>query len=150
MGLHKTIINEKKFPSALHLYYLENASISRLIGKTLVKYQVSNDKDFFALEDSDGIKYIFYHNRGCCENVSIEDIEGNLDDLLNSPIMKAVESKSNNHHRYDDLTSSTWTYYKFATIKGYVDIRWFGSSNGNYSEEVDFATIELKANLLKR
>ena len=88
--------------------------------------------------DLDGWKMTMYHEPDCCEAVEIEDIVGDLNALLLTPILKAevVESGDPPPPAGRDPDSYIWTFYKLATAKGYVDIRWFGESNGYYSEVV--------------
>ena len=113
---------------------MNHVKVEVLLGKTLTKIvNVDNDKLIF--ETSDGNIYKMYHEQDCCEYVSIEEIIGDLNDLLGEPLLMAEEKTE-----YEDSidASETFTFYKFATIKGYVTIRWYGSSNGYYSETVDF------------
>lgn len=117
----------------------EYPKISELIGKNFTKVYVSSGKLNFVMED--GTRYYFYHNQDCCESVGIEDIVGDLADLVGEPILLAEESSGETPSDYSfkyEPESYTWTFYKFATRKGYVDVRWLGESNGYYSESVDF------------
>jgi hypothetical protein len=120
-------------------------NFSDLVGKTLSNVEnVNNNELVFTLEN--GEQYKLYHEQDCCESVSIEDVVGDLNDLVGSPILMADESSSDENPEgvktpeWED-DSFTWTFYKLATIKGYVTIRWYGSSNGYYSESVDFRKI---------
>lgn len=105
------------------------------IGKTItdIKKVYNNELHF---EFNDGSTLKMYHMQDCCEEVYIEDIAGDLEDLKNSPItMFETTSKYGTVESWGD--TATWTFYKIATVKGYVTIRWFGTSNGYYSEEVN-------------
>lgn len=128
-----------------------------LVGKTLVACRNEND-DRIVFECDDGKIYALFHSQDCCESVMVESITGDLSDLVGTPLLLAEETSSNDdpddvkqskaEARAKDPTgwhwgdeSQTWTFYKLRTIKGSVDIRWHGSSNGYYSESVDFAEV---------
>jgi hypothetical protein len=92
---------------------------------------------------TDGQEYMMYHEQDCCESVYLEELcGGDLDDLVGSPITMAEcvteDRKEGKADGYDYDFSGTWTFYKFATNQGYITLRWVGTSNGYYSESVDF------------
>jgi len=110
---------------------------SELLGKTLVDIGQKDDRLYFVTDKKE--RYMLYHPQECCESVQIEDICGDLRDLLFHPILVAEEVSN------DDLPSKSkydqaylWTFYKLSTIEGSVTIRWYGGSNGYYSVAVGF------------
>ena len=117
--------------------------IEELVGKTMAKvYKQDIYGDELVFETVDGRTFKLLHYQDCCEDVVIDDIVGDLNDLVGFPILLAEESVSDSEYSDEWYGSVTWTFYKFATIKGYVDVKWHGSSNGYYSESVDFAEVD--------
>lgn len=118
---------------------MSQAPFSDLIGKTCSEVlRVDNEEIHFTC--TDGARYKMHHISNCCESVTIEDICGELQDLVGSPILQAEES-TNQDNPPDNHESFTWTFYRIATAKGQVVIRWLGESNGYYSESVDFCKV---------
>lgn len=132
-----------EFPTARHIRATKEIhDIREMEGKTFTLVYVNDIRDELHFVMADGSEYIFYHEQDCCESVRIEDICGDLSDLQGTIILKAEEVTNYDADRLPDSNESyTWTFYKFATQKGYVDVRWYGESNGYYSERVDVLFI---------
>lgn len=75
------------------------------------------------------------------DDVYIEDIVGDLNDLIGTPMLMAEMSTNSDPPAEDYDSSYTWTYYRFESAKGHVDVRWYGTSNGYYSEEVSLGLL---------
>lgn len=92
---------------------------------------------------SNGLEAQWYHRQDCCESVYINEVIGEWSDLIGIPLL-FVEERVNPPEAPEFVTnppyidSYTWTFYTFRSTKGTVDVRWFGSSNGYYSERVNF------------
>ena len=140
-----------------HYSYLDPSfEVSDMLGKTFVSVgKLKDDQIVFVADNGD--QYAFYHGQECCESVTVKDIVGELSDLEGYPLLEAEEvSKSGDgdglphdpdNEWHTNYGSHTWTFYKFATIKGHVNISWHGESNGYYSETVDKALVVANAAL---
>lgn len=127
-------------------------NINELQGLTLSAIEVNESKDKITFATTCGQVFRMLHHQNCCESVSIEDIEGDIQDLIGLPLTVAEEVMDKEQQALNLLlgvpdkssdadSSETWTFYRLATAKGWVIIRWFGTSNGYYSESVDFERV---------
>lgn len=121
------------------------ANVSEMKGMVFEKVEEDGKSVLFTCADGSGFR--LYHEQDCCESVTLEDVIGDLQDLVGVPLLLAEEVDSSDEPapahaiNYGGPESYTWTFYKFGTIKGYVTLRFYGESNGYYSERVDCETF---------
>lgn len=119
---------------------------SVLVGKTIVAIEGAEQfSEEIRIMCTDGNEYRMLHHQDCCENVTINDVAGDVADLIGGTVTRAeevssAESPPDYVNEYPG-ESQTWTYYKIDTEKGGVTIRWLGESNGYYSEGVNFEQV---------
>lgn len=127
-------------------YWDNQRDFSVLVGQTITSVnQTSNEITFYT---DAGYEYLMHHEQSCCESVFIEDIVGDLQDLVGQEIVVAEERTSTEKQEWENKEPSEyyedsflWTIYTIGCFKTSVDIRWYGSSNGYYSESVSFKRI---------
>lgn len=116
-----------------------NMVVNELIIKGEIIRDVFYNREYVMFKMDSGKVFIFYHYQDCCESVRVEQVDGDFDNLIGEPLLMAEEVIDSRNDGWDSIT---WTFYKFATKKGYVTIRWEGISNGYYSESVDMALVD--------
>jgi len=116
----------------------------KLIGETIIEINgLEQYSDHVIFKTESGNTFIMFHEQDCCEKVSIEDIIGDSEYLLNSKVLDAYESTNSDLPLPNgEDKSHTWTFYTIATTKGYITIRWLGTSTGYYSEKVTLSLLD--------
>ena len=128
------------------------SNFKELEGKTIKSVNIQDDRRELDIFCEDGSAYRMNHEQDCCEDVWLDDIIGDsLEDLIGSPIVIAeertniddaeAEREVKQKGKYLD-ESITWTFYELGTERARVTLRWCGTSNGYYSERVDFIKIK--------
>ena len=114
-------------------WYDNHVDVEEMLGQTFSRVVSDGYEVTF---ENDEVRYVLYHDTDCCESVYVEDIIGDIEDLEKLPLLIAREDTNAEGEELPNEESYTWTFYNFATFKGYVTIRFLGTSNGYYSEDV--------------
>lgn len=116
-------------------------NLSELIGKTLTSITGCEEgSEEVEMCFDDFTRYSLFHCQDCCESVLLEEVVGDPSDLVGEVLLVCEESTSEKKlkGKPKDPEEFLWTFYRLATRKGWVVLRWLGESNGYYSMGVDF------------
>ena len=110
-------------------------------GKVIEKITGAHkDSDEIRFHLEGGQVWRMHHHQDCCEQVLVEDVDGDVADLVGHLCDGEIASRE--AAQGECCESGTWTFYKFKSPNGYVTIRWLGQSNGYYSESVDVEEVK--------
>ena len=103
------------------------------IDKLIITGEGEDTRVFFYMLD---LVYELRHFQECCEDVELVDICGDVSDFENAIIHRA---ECNTRERNNG--ELTYSFYRLDSDKGSLVLRWTGTSNGCYSQEVDFGVF---------
>lgn len=127
------------------------SKIKIMKGLIFNKIQQGNESSNLLTIENDWVEIVFKPEEEYSSDINLEDVVGDLNDLLDTPILIAESSEVDKFETGDEYSDhSTATFYKLATKKGYVDMRFYGTGGAMYSTSVlvDFNLKHYNATLL--
>ena len=117
---------------------MSNVKFSDLVGQKILKVKRKGDESITF--HTDRAVYLMYHDQDCCEDVTIKEVDNDLQKMIGARVISAELTTNEGQNGWE---SFTWSFYKIATDRGdYFTISWLGESNGYYNEEVDFKKVD--------
>lgn len=118
--------------------------MKRLLGAKILEIREDdpNDTDVLLKIKTDKGTMNFIHQQECCEDVYLESGLDELLSMIDQTILSAEEVEGESGNPYDGYGDSyTWTFYKISTKDYDCTLRFYGESNGYYSEDVELKFI---------
>jgi len=120
-------------------------NIKELKNKTITEISgLRNGGDIVELCCDDGSCYNLQNVHYSRKDVYIDDIKGNTEDLLNSPITKVMRTSVTMYvlpYGSGKEYKVVWSVFKFGTQKGKVEISWRGEAHRKSSAKVRLIQI---------
>lgn len=120
-------------------YWNNDVDISEFIGKIFTK--IEDNSIFYTAEK----QYEMYHSQDCCESVDLQEIIGDISDIIFEEIINAYITDEEGENPEYASEAQEWTNFHIASAKGEVVFRWFGSSNGYYGTGVSISVKDIKS-----
>lgn len=124
-------------------------TLKKLLGLTLTSVEGATVGDQAVVFDTEDRRFLMQHSQDCCEFVRIHSVEGDVQNIIGSPILSALEDRPDDDSP-ESSESYTWTLFTIKTEKGTLRIKWLGESNGYYGEGVDFNEVEAEHSAFKQ
>lgn len=109
------------------------AEFKNKVIKNISGLEKGSQEVYFECED--GTKYFLYHYQVCSEKVYIEEIAGNINDIIGCKINIADVVTSGNSNIF------LQTFFTLSSDKGSLIFRWIGESVGSVLVDVSFNEV---------
>lgn len=121
------------------------AQVADIVGKRVLAVNgLKKDSEAVDFLLSDGSVFEMAYHPDCYASCYILELDCAPEDFVDQVVLSAeVVSNAENPPPPGEYApdSYTWTFVKFSTSKGHFTVRWYGESNGYYSETPSFTRL---------